>query len=362
MSNNLLANSVWFQHQMTHGFAQRNAVANYAAHHWYPKYASQIYIGPGLSPYRFAHAAFKRQSDSKNPLDLTILTNNVSVLSLAVEVSNDFGEVFRNMQVLPVKGRLHTSLNAIVGSHAARDLSDGEHTPDLVVMGAYGMTFDPSRLGFWYYFDEEISAQEALATRPTHARIVLASGDKIGRTSAFRANVSLKSLLKGTEYCAIISSVPTCEKKRRAFELQIANLKDLLVAVAESEDPHFDDKCFDFQVLNEKTGRLTAKYSLVNNKFVAEEFNEKRVALVCEKKFHLPGLKEGIQLEETHWFDGDSSSMPLSFSEVCELATDAKSQRSYHLAAYHCTSYTTLFEVLQAPQAQQSSQPSLSES
>jgi|GEM_PF-5656956 len=347
-----LSNSPWCELQAQQGVPERSLVAKYAAASLSEvKHAAAHVIGPGLTPGLFVSALLERQQKSGKPLDLTLVTNSHGVVDLVNHFKSKPNGifVFNNMQVIDISGTVHGSLNAKLGSRAARELADSSYIPDSVVMGAHGLICDPKRMSLYYYYDQELSVQEALATRPTKHRIILASAEKIGRTSVFRANVSFKSLLTNTKRCSIVSSMPTKADAICSFKAQVAHLQDFLTSVAESDDPSLVEKRFDFITLDGLSGQVCKRYSLVNNKF---EYFENPTSgastnfIASQGKQHPSGLKVGIAIEDTEWYDCDSSNLPMTFAEAVAVAPDERSQKSYHLAAKQSTHYVTLYEFL----------------
>jgi DeoR/GlpR family transcriptional regulator of sugar metabolism len=198
----------------------KRIIAGYAATHLM-KYGDVAQMGSGTSFNSLMDKIIERACETGEVLDLIILTSNLQVLAKGREAQLKYPHLFSTMQIILTGGAFQTSLDSLTGEFAAKGVGSDFIHPDTVFFGAAGLSF-VGELRISYHFQEELSTQMAYATRPTGHRVLLCDHTKLGKTSGYKAELSIEALISSTRQCTIISSYADndpVEERRREQEI-----------------------------------------------------------------------------------------------------------------------------------------------
>lgn len=201
----------------------KDAVARYVTAH-FVRYGMVLFMGPGTTNDGLAQRIFDFQIDSKMPLDLAILTNNLTIFALGADHARKHPDLFRTTQIISTGGTYHPSINSVVGRFAAKAIESSVLRPHIVLLGATGVSFEDPDGALTYHFEDELEAQVALGTCHTDHRILVCDHTKLKSPKRWRG-CTVKDLLKNTPKCTIVTSCPTPKESPEERENFAAALK-----------------------------------------------------------------------------------------------------------------------------------------
>ena len=230
-------NTTWVSHHTYLQQKYKQGISIYSVSHFID-FGQVVQLGSGTTLNALMSTVIDYQKTQRKPLDLTILTTNLEIAQMGKEAAENDPKVFGSTQVIITGGILLPSLNSLVGNYAADNVRSHLIDPDIVFLGVAGISFEPPNGRITYHFDQELKTQESYATRPTRKRIVLCDHTKLGRSTRWRAEASVKSLAQNTEEkCTILSSYPDkSDKQFSELEEVIAKQKEMFKGLIDSWD------------------------------------------------------------------------------------------------------------------------------
>jgi DeoR/GlpR family transcriptional regulator of sugar metabolism len=229
--NNTAHGPTWVLNCEKDAAQEKQAIAKFAVKEFI-RYGSVIQIGSGTTFDVLIDSILNYQIKKPEALDLVIMTTNLSVLQRVRDALVDHIDVLGSTQVILTGGAVHKSLNSLVGPFAAAGVQSQTLIPDFVFWGACGLQFQKEFL-ITYQFGDELEVQESYACRPTRHRVLLADHNKFRAVSAWRAQISLLSMLQNTNQCTLITTMPEehpmisrVQKEVRAFEALLDSVVD----------------------------------------------------------------------------------------------------------------------------------------
>jgi DeoR/GlpR family transcriptional regulator of sugar metabolism len=221
----------------------KHALNRHAATHLI-EYGDVIQVASGTTFNDLMDTIVEDQIRSTKPLDLIVLTSNLQVMAKGRDAQAREPRLFSSMQIVLTGGALQGSLESLTGEYAAKGVRYGFIYPKTVFLGAAGLSFQDNQLTITYQFQDEISTQVAYATRPTSHRVILCDHSKLGRRTAWNAELSIPALLEHTNQCTIITTLPdprsaNIEELRR-IEQEEAAFVSLIAPFL--EDPNYAHK------------------------------------------------------------------------------------------------------------------------
>ena len=230
MQNDEGHSATWVKECNAKAVDLKKAMARFCANHLV-EYGNRLQVGSGTTFNYLMDQLLERQQGDR-PLDLVLLTTNLTVMQKGRDARLDQGGLFNSMQIILTGGALQPSLHSLVGTFAAQGVSTGVIIPDIVFVGAAGLSFAGGAVHVTYQFEEELSTQVAYATRRTNHRILLCDHTKLGKDQGWRANITMGSMLKEAEICTFITSLPddddgpaqeSVDREAKAFEELLKN-------------------------------------------------------------------------------------------------------------------------------------------
>jgi len=247
----------WVKERMRVEEKSKRASACHIVTHYPLKLGTGLLMGSGTSNIILMSEIIQDQLKSKASLDLAIVTNNMQVFYLMRDARQEFGAIFGDTQLSLTAGTLRPSLDSLVGRAAEESIKDPRFFPDRVIFGAKNITFQGGALKLSYQFEDELGVQEALATRPTTTRILIADHTKFGLRSTYQANIDIEDLIKGAQTCIVLTTVNDSAELTLAFEEKA--LQALLEDLAKKDA--FESKEFVFRLIHED-GRVCREMTL----------------------------------------------------------------------------------------------------
>jgi len=229
----------------------KDALARYVARH-FVRYGMVVFMGPGTTNNRVAQSIFDFQIDSGTPLDLAILTNNLTIFALGADHGKKHPDLFRTTQIISTGGTFQHSINSVVGRFAAQAIESSVLRPHLVLLGASGVSFESPDGGLTYHFEDELEAQSALGTCHTDHRILVCDHSKLGSSKRWRG-CTLRALLSNTSLCTIVTSCPKDDApadERASFQSALTSFKRLVEGLRTSPDNPLTRTTLRLQVVN----------------------------------------------------------------------------------------------------------------
>lgn len=212
----------------------KRAISAYAVSH-YLEFGQVIQLGSGTTLNALMSQITDYQRNMQKPLDLIILTTNLEIAQMGKEAAESDPKIFHSTQVIITGGILLPSLYSLVGDYAARNVRTPLIEPDIVFIGVAGIGFSPPNGRITYHFDQELKTQESYITRPARHRIILCDHSKLGNTSRWCSEATLRSLLANTDECTILSSYPSetdkslgREREKQVVDEQIESFRRLM--------------------------------------------------------------------------------------------------------------------------------------
>jgi DeoR/GlpR family transcriptional regulator of sugar metabolism len=250
----------------------KEALAQHVADH-FVKYGMVIYMGPGTTNIRVAERIFSSQKDSKDPLDLVILTNNMGIFLDASRLAKEKPELFGTTQIISTGGTYQPSINSVVGPFAAAAIDSHFLSPHLVLMGAAGLSFDPADCRLTYHFVEELESQQALATVKTEERVLICDHAKL-LSSARWKGPTIVDLLRNTSLCTIITSCPddaSSPKEKERFAEAIRSFVKLLEHIGAHEKALIAKSELRLRIIGKQAANVVAELSSAESPKDAED-------------------------------------------------------------------------------------------
>lgn len=191
------------------------------------RFGTTIQNGPGTTPLAAFQRTLRHYNDLNQPLDLVVLTTSIPVYHAGLQAQLARPELFNGLKIVLTGGYVQSSTLSLVGDFAVKGICTETVRPEITISGVYGISFDQ---GFrvTYQFPDEVTAQEALASRPTDRRLILCTGKKLGVKYGCLAQISVESLLRNANECIIITTPPREQKDRPIFDGQITAFEKLL--------------------------------------------------------------------------------------------------------------------------------------
>jgi hypothetical protein len=152
-------------------------------------------------------------------------------------------------------GEVNPSLDSLTGDNAVRGIRDSLFHPTTVFFGARGLSF-AGGLTITYQFLDELSAQEAYATRPTKRRVVLCDHTKLGVTEGRQSSLRIDSLLEQADECIFLSTLPEAISEAPLVAEEIAAFNSLCAELADRDE--FGGKELALWVINSANERRIA--------------------------------------------------------------------------------------------------------
>lgn len=197
-------------------------------------YGAVIQLGSGTTLSALMTEIVQLQCELQRSLDLAVFTTNLQVLEIGRDAQLHNPNILASLQMILTGGVLQISLHSLVGTYAAEGVRTTLIQPDIVVFGASGLSFVDDEISLCYQFEDEISTQEAYATRPTTHRVLLCDHHKLGKKSGWRSTVTIEAMLATTQKMTVISTLPELDADRSEFEKQLVAFDRLLGRVAAS--------------------------------------------------------------------------------------------------------------------------------
>jgi DeoR/GlpR family transcriptional regulator of sugar metabolism len=200
------AEATWVATLTKREASYKDALARYIANH-YIEYANVLLVPSGTTGAAVVKWIFDQQVETHQPLDLVILTNNLSILAEGGERKLHQPDLFGNTQIISTGGALQQSINSFVGSFAELAITSDLLRPHIVILGTTGVSFE----GFGritYQFADEVSVQVAFATTPTQHRILVCDHSKLGQPQRWKGPDFLDVLQHTERSFTLLASIP----------------------------------------------------------------------------------------------------------------------------------------------------------
>lgn len=235
----------WIRKRLTLSSSEKRALAAYAAGHLV-LHGDVLYLGTGTTLTELMTQLILRQAREQSLLDLLIVTNSMQVVAVSrpdedppregagSNVDDARLTICRETQLILLGGKMNASLDSLNGPLAVRGINDKSYSPSTVFFGCRGLNCAEDLL-VYYQFEEELSVQEAYASRPTTRRVLMCDHTKFGTTVGCKANITAKSLLRDAAECIILTTQPSDTPMRKALDAQIASLRHLCEGLADDE-------------------------------------------------------------------------------------------------------------------------------
>src|SRR3954468_9312910 len=120
---------------------QKWTMGEYVAGHLI-HFGTTIQCGPGTTPFAAFRKTIQRFSEMKKSLDLVTLTTSVQIFLAGLEAQLSHKELFNGLSIVLTGGYVNTSILSLVGDYAVNGICTKTVRPNLVIMGAYGISFD----------------------------------------------------------------------------------------------------------------------------------------------------------------------------------------------------------------------------
>jgi len=201
------------------------------------EYGNRLLIGSGTTLNYLMDETIERQVTTGVPLDLSITSTNMHVIERGSDAKSKYVDLLLNTQLSLTGGRLQIGLRSLVGEFAVAGVKSTLFHPDLVVFGAIGVFVgDQGELDITYQFEEELPVQVSFGSRATDHRILLFDHSKLGRRGGWKADITVETLLRNTQECSLITTIPTDDDPRYpVWKQQIAAFQKLLENLAKEE-------------------------------------------------------------------------------------------------------------------------------
>ena len=221
--------TAWNDYHVKNQAGTKSVLANYVATHCV-SFGQVIQMASGTTITAVMQKLIERQITTEMPLELVVMTTNLEIANMARAAILDHPAIFATQQVLLTGGELHPSLRSLVGRLAAKGvMTDTIMKPNLVVLGAAGISFNSNCGSLIYHYGNELETQIAYATRPTPHRMILFDHEKLNVESGFQST-SLDKVLESSEQCSLITSYPdeTDKAAREKVDLEVKKFRKLL--------------------------------------------------------------------------------------------------------------------------------------
>jgi DeoR/GlpR family transcriptional regulator of sugar metabolism len=238
----------WNDHHVKRQIIPKTVLARFVATHQVV-FGQVIQMASGTTLTAVMEMLTERQIQSQQPLELIIMTTNLEIANIARDANLKNPAIFATQQVLLTGGELHPSLLSLVGPFAAKGVMTDSIKPNIVILGAAGVSFNGGFGALNYHYGNELETQIAYATRPTLHRIILFDHEKLNVESGFRST-SLDKVLETTEECSLITYFPddADEKVKSKVALEMEKFKELLQRL--SEAGLLNDKTLRFKLID----------------------------------------------------------------------------------------------------------------
>jgi len=240
----------------------KRAIARHASTHLI-EYGSAVQMGAGTTFSMLMDEIVAQQVQTKKSLDLIVMTTNLEVMAKGRDARMVHADLLQSMQIILTGGSLQSSLGALVGPYAVEGIRAEKIRPNVVFFGAAGVSF-ANGLSIRYQFADELATQEAYATRPTDARVLLCDHTKLGRQCGWQAEITVDAALAHTDKFLIITTYPA-ENQEECIRLgeQIQAFDKMLDGLA--TDDRLDPKDFALRLIN-LDGEVVKELSLVERR------------------------------------------------------------------------------------------------
>jgi len=198
--------SAWNDHHEKKQATPKAVVAQYVATHLV-QFGQVIQMASGTTLTAVMNKLIERQTITKKPLELIIMTTNLDIANLAREASLVHPAIFATQQVLLTGGELHPSLLSLVGPLAAQGVMTAAINPSIVILGAAAVSFQADYGALIYHYGNELGTQIAYANRPTKHRIIIFDCEKLNIESGFKST-SFDQTLKTADEVSLICNFP----------------------------------------------------------------------------------------------------------------------------------------------------------
>jgi DeoR/GlpR family transcriptional regulator of sugar metabolism len=225
----------------------KNGLVAHVVTHDFIHYGDSLLLGSGTTPIYLMKALVDAQIAKREALDLAIVTSNLQVLYAVRDAQRENADVLGNTQVIVTGGRLNNSLDSMIGDHAALSIRSDLFNPRLIFVGAAGLSFR-NGLNISFQFEEEISTQNAFATRSTTDRVLLCDHSKVGRPSFYNLKLSIEELMKHAQNCYVITTYdPASPEVTAVLEQEEKSLREQLEPLVDK--PELEGKDFVFRMV-----------------------------------------------------------------------------------------------------------------
>jgi DeoR/GlpR family transcriptional regulator of sugar metabolism len=246
----------WIDTKQLEASAEKQVMARHVATHDFIHHGSSLLIGAGTSNISLIDEVLQHQLGDDKGLDLSIITNSLQVFYRIRDAKQIHAKLLADTEVSLTGGVVRRTLDSMIGRAAAKAVKSPHFSPELVFFGAHGVTFKEG-LSLSYHFEDELEVQEALATRPTHRRFLLADHTKFSKRTSYQAELCIEDLLRSAHECYVITTVDENSKSILLDEAKA--LQELLRPIA--GNPVFDGRDFMFRVID-KEGNVWKQVSL----------------------------------------------------------------------------------------------------
>jgi len=266
----------WIQKRSTEAVGYKRRLSRYSSTHLVG-HGDALSIGTGTTLSALTFEIVKRQADD-GALDLQIVTSNLQVIGMGRYSDPDqdpqevdrFLRAFRATQIVVTGGEVNPSLDSLTGEQAVLGIRDPLFHPTTVFFGARGLSFRGG-LTITYQFLDELSAQEAYATRPTQRRVVLCDHEKLGIVKGRQAPLRIESLLEHANECIFVSTVPELARDVPRVNREIAAFQELCSELARKE-LYTDKELALWMITAEEERRIVASLAKARQEQKGETF------------------------------------------------------------------------------------------
>ena len=221
----------WVQYTAEISQDCKRALAEYAATHLV-NFGMVIQVGSGTTFNYLMDEVIERQKCQKQALNLMVLTTNLIVLEKGMAAQKEHPDIFNTMQLILTGGSPQLSLHSVSGEFAAEGVANDIIHPDTIFFGAAGLCFDRGDIEITYQFQDELSTQVAYATRPAEHRVLLCDHTKLGKKSAWKAKLTLESVLSKSDRFSIVSTMPDdADPSMEMIKAQVNGFKTIVSAL-----------------------------------------------------------------------------------------------------------------------------------
>ena len=220
----------WIDERLKLARDVKKVLARYATTHLGADHGTVLQLASGTQAIYLINEVLEIQIETGKSLDLHVLTTNLRVMELVRSYKTQHPGLFDSLGVVLTGGVLHPSLHSLVGEFAARHVATEEITPNIVFLGAKGVSFEGTELSVRYPFQEQLSTQKAYATRKTHHRVVIFDHTKLGDESGWDAGIGMSELVHRADLCSFVTSWPNTPGEQAVARRHEKGFLDMLQA------------------------------------------------------------------------------------------------------------------------------------